>query len=128
MRFHPAAVARRRSPLRAARLAASALVAFAVAACAHGEPAAPTTGVLELTIGGLPAGATGNVTLTSETGAVTYVTSLEQVSRLDPGTYTLTIEPVLVGNARYGIELQAGIITEIDPPAAVTRSSMKRVI
>jgi len=83
---------------------------FAAGACS--DPA-PATGSLIVTIGGLPAGVDGSVTVTGPNGYSTVVRATTTLEPLEPGAYLVRIQPVNHDNAIY-----AQVVTEV--PVTVT--------
>ncbi len=61
----------------------------------------PTTGSLELTVGGLPAGTAGAVTVTGPGSFSASVTTSTTLSDLAPGSYAVAAADVTSGGTRY---------------------------
>ena len=74
------------------------LLLLLLAACSGQDPAAPTTGSLQITISGLSVPATIGVRGAGFTQTVTASTTLENLA---PGTYTISAPEVTIAGARY---------------------------
>ena len=83
-----------------------AALTLSLAACSGDGPSDPGElpvqyGSLVVTIGGLPAGATANVTVTGPGGFTRVVTSTTTLTTLSAGSYSLMVADVTHGGSTY---------------------------
>ncbi len=87
--------------LRTRAFVAAATAVLALSGCGGEDPVSPPTqGSLTVTISGLPAGATANVSVTGP-GSFTRIVTATQTLSVDAGSYAVSAAQVTVGIARY---------------------------
>ncbi len=97
--------------------------AFILSACKD-SPSGPTTGSLNVTIGGLPAGLSGVVTITGPSSYTKTVTAGQMIAGLSPGSYTVAAANVTDASGTYAASpaSQAITIAASNTPIPVTAS------
>ncbi len=101
-----------------AQLQAKALTTIAVSYAA-------VTGSLQVTVAGLPAGASGNVTVTGPAGFSQTLAATQTLSGLSPGTYNIAVNAVrvsggIVDQVYSGSDSSASVAAGITAPVSVS--------
>ena len=81
------------------------------------------TGIVSVTISGLPAGTNASATLFNEAGFFTVITGTREIGNLEPGEYTLQVEPVAADEVYMGTPNPRTMTVAASPapvPAQVT--------
>ncbi|MGQ0539024.1 MAG: hypothetical protein ACT4R6_08780, partial [Gemmatimonadaceae bacterium] len=80
------------------------------------------TGMLELSLSGLPAGTPGALTVTGPNGYARVVTASETLMKLTPGTYSVSAASVTAGGETYAATSPAGSVDVTPSPTPVAVS------
>lgn len=100
---------------------AFSIASVALAACAN-DLAAPTRGILEVTVSGLPPSQPAAITITGPESFSRSVTATVTISELVPGSYSIAAANVTSGNTTYVpvVESQTVIVPASRTPKAAT--------